>query len=251
MAENGFERVEVDDRVEADEEDCAITGGWGVPRACDVLLRAAAEVDALETFDEAIARWMAAIAAALRADACEDAACNALPDDEADLAVAFGVQVCDVGKRCCGQNCCLHFYVRKNVSASFELSTGQCAHITPNRSIQHLPALRPGTGWVRTLARLPGQNHAIRVEVRLHLDIRVLSRRDGDRGAAEGARWRDAVVEVRVELVALVRLREEMVAAESVGAVLALNREEVDEHACRRGALGADGEEPRVAVGCG
>ena len=27
VAENGFERVDVDDRVDADEEDCFITGG--------------------------------------------------------------------------------------------------------------------------------------------------------------------------------------------------------------------------------
>ena len=67
VAENGFERVDVDDRVEADEEDCAIAGGWGVLLACDALLRT--EVDALEMFVEAIARWMAATAAALRAEA--------------------------------------------------------------------------------------------------------------------------------------------------------------------------------------
>ena len=114
VAENGFERVDVDDRVEADEEDCAIAGGWGVLLACDALLRT--EVDALEMFVEAIARWMAATAAALRAEACEDAACNAFADDEADFADAFGAHVCDVGKRCCGQNCCLHFYIRGYVN---------------------------------------------------------------------------------------------------------------------------------------
>ena len=98
------------------------------------------------------------------------------------------------------------------------------------------------------LARLPGQDHAVRVKVRLHLYVRVLPRRNGNRGAAEGAWRRDAVVEVRIELVALVRLGEEVLAAEGVAAVLALDREEVYEHARRRGALGADGEEPRGVV---
>ena len=58
-------------------------------------------------------------------------------------------------------------------------------------------------------------------------------------------------MEVRIELVALVRLGEEVLAAEGVAAVLALDREEVYEHARRRGALGADGEEPGVAFGGG
>jgi len=51
----------------------------------------------------------------------------------------------------------------------------------------------------------------------------------------------------RIELVALVRLRVEVLAAEGVIAVVALEWEEVDEHAGRSRALLADGQESRVA----
>lgn len=100
---------------------------------------------------------------------------------------------------------------------------------------------------MRALSRLPGQYDALRIKMCLHLNVRVLPWRDGDWSVAERARRRDAVVLVRVELIALVRLGEEVVVAECVAAVLALDREEVDEHARLRGALLADGKEPGVS----
>jgi hypothetical protein len=53
-----------------------------------------------------------------------------------------------------------------------------------------------------------------------------------------------------VVLWAGVLVREEVVGAEGLGAVLALEREEVDEAAERVGALVADVEQPLITVGC-
>lgn len=88
---------------EDDDEDCVSAGGWGAFLVADEARGDAA------TFVDAMARCMAATAAALAVEAWDETDCKALAELEADLAEAFGVQVWEVGKRCCGQNCCLHF----------------------------------------------------------------------------------------------------------------------------------------------
>lgn len=95
----------------------------------DAFIRGPAVVDALDIFAEAIARWMAAMAAVLRVDACDDAICTTFADDEVGLVDGLIVQVCDVGKRCCGQNCCLHFYIQVNVN-NITKQGGVCSHHT-------------------------------------------------------------------------------------------------------------------------
>jgi len=123
------------------------------------------------------------------------------------------------------------------------------AFVTPNRGEEHLAALHPRAGGSsRRLPRLPGHDGALGRDMSLHADVRVFTRRNGYRRLAKRARWSDAVVLARVEVLTLVRLRVEVFTAESMGAVLALEREEVDEEAGGCRALLADTEQPSVPV---
>lgn len=84
-----------------------------------------------------------------------------------------------------------------------------------------------------------------------HSDIRVLPRGYRDWGVAKRARRCYAVVLGLIVLVALVLVREVVLRAERLAAVLALEGQEVYEVAQVGGALLSDGEEVRLAFGGG
>lgn len=91
-----------------DEEDDDLPIGGGIPFGCvcDNTVRCP-DID--KSTAGAITRLTAAAAAAPAAEVCEDKFANGW-DLEVDLEAVTLEHVWSAGKRCCGQNCCLHCY---------------------------------------------------------------------------------------------------------------------------------------------